>query len=109
MEDPAGAAYLWTDDCYMLEDFDTAWTIWYGEDEDWLLNLKKAHQKMQPLIKAMQKARTSPKDRLKKSMIATVTKHSTKKPNTMVNWPGDHCFVWDYDDQCSAEWETAME
>ena len=109
METDDDTAWMWTDDCYMLEDFETAWTIWYGEDEDWLLNLKKAHQKMKPHIKAMQKARTSPKEALKKSMIATVTKQSTKKPNTMVSWPGDECFVWDMSEECDAQWGAAME
>lgn len=103
-------AWMWTDDCYMLEDFETAWSIWYGEDEDWLLNMKKAHQKWQPRIKAMKKAmkaKISPKESLKKSMIATVTKQSTKKPNTMVSWPGDHCYTWDMDAECEAEWDAA--
>ena len=37
--------YWWTDDCEMVWKFSEAWDIWY-EDDEWLLNLKRAHQKL---------------------------------------------------------------
>ena len=43
------AAYKWTSDCDAIEAFEEAWGSWFA-DEDWLLNMKKAHQKMQPRI-----------------------------------------------------------
>jgi hypothetical protein len=43
------AAYMWTSDCDAIEAFGDAWASWFA-DEDWLLNMKKAYQKMQPRI-----------------------------------------------------------
>lgn len=43
------AAYWWTSDCDAIVAFEDAWGSWFA-DEDWLLNMKKAHQKMQPRI-----------------------------------------------------------
>ena len=59
--------YMLTEDCEMIESFSYAWEIWYGEGEDWLLNMKKAFKRVQPRIAAMKKLsapKLSSKERL---------------------------------------------
>ena len=62
-----GEPYMWTEDCEMIESFSYAWDAWYGEGEDWLLNMKKAFKRVQPRIAAMKKLsapKLSSKERL---------------------------------------------
>jgi hypothetical protein len=64
MEADDGVAYMWTDDCDMVNSFLDAWLVWYDYDfsfleEDEPMDLKKAHQKMQPKFAALKKMRAS--------------------------------------------------
>ena len=50
MNDDTDVPYMWTSDCDAIMAFSEAWDAWYAEDEDWLLNMKKAFKKIQPRI-----------------------------------------------------------
>lgn len=94
--------YWWSEDCDMIELFEEAWGIWYG-DEMLVANLKRVHEKMQPRIKVAKAAhaKLAIKSAHKKH-VQTLVKHGAKiMQGLYVEAPGDECFnVWPVSDDC---------